>query len=199
MSAVPAPFVKAEDYLAAERLAERKSEYVDGHVYAMAGASLSHTRICSNLVHHIRTRLGSRQCEVFSQDLRTGLRDATGYFYPDVILVCGKPELADKNQDILLNPIVLIEVLSPSTEAWDRGGKFARYRRMESLKEYILISQDHARIDRFVRDADEWRLNSFEGLEDSLPIVSAEAQLPLSEIYERVEFEALPGPVREPD
>ncbi|HRK20411.1 MAG TPA: Uma2 family endonuclease [Fimbriimonadaceae bacterium] len=199
MSAVPSPFVSAESYLAAERRAEQKHEYVDGQIYAMAGASLAHTRICSNLVHQLRSRFGPQGCEVFSQDLRTGLRDASGYFYPDVIVLCGKPELADKNQDVLLNPTVLIEVLSESTEAWDRGGKFARYRRIESLREYILISQDQPRIDRFLRDGVEWRLSSMEDLQEELTLSTVGASMPLTEIYERVEFNPTNGPAPAPD
>lgn len=194
MSAVPMPFVAAEEYLAAERAADRKQEYVEGYVYARAGASIQHVKICANLVRHIGNRLSSIGCEVYSQDLRTGLRDTTGYFYPDVIIQCGKPELVDESQDILLNPAVLIEVLSKSTEAWDRGGKFACYRRIESLQEYILVSKDHPRIDRFVRDGQEWRLISIDSIDNDLLIASVDITVPLSEIYERVEFVASPGP-----
>jgi Uma2 family endonuclease len=180
MAAVPQPTFTPTEYLELERRAEAKSEYVDGQVYAMAGASPVHVFICSNLVRHIGNRLEGSPCRIVSNDLRVRVPDSSLYSYPDGIIVCGKLELDEDQNDTLLNPVVIFEVLSDSTEKWDRGEKFARYRTIPSLKEYILISQSLPRVERFVREDKEWRFAVFEGLDASMAVASVQVEVSLS-------------------
>ena len=178
-----------EQYLAQERKAETKSEYVDGLVYAMAGAGLAHVQIALNIGAALRALLRNSTCRPLAMDMRVRVPDSRLYAYPDVVIACGELELEDDELDTLLNPVVIFEVLSPSTEAWDRGRKFKRYATIPSLIEYVLVSQSDARVERFVREGEDWRLSIFEGLEAKLQLESVGIELPLSEIYDRVEFE----------
>ena len=177
------------EYLAAERAALHvKSEFVDGEMYAMAGASLAHTRLVTNLVIALGTRLRKKKCEVLAQDLRLRTDAGRHHCYPDILVVCNKPQLTDEHQDTLINPTVIIEVLSPSTERWDRTGKFRRYQTVESLQEYLLVSQESALIERYRRAGSFWQYSSVEGLDAAFALESAEVQIPLSEVYEDLQF-----------
>jgi Uma2 family endonuclease len=177
-----------EEYLALERRADYKSEYVNGCIFAMAGASRAHNRIAVNLVRELGTQLRHRPCEVFTSDMRLKV-SATGlYAYPDVAALCGDAQFEDADVDTLLNPTVIIEVLSPSTEVYDRGDKFAHYRRLESLAEYVMIAQNQVRVERYVRQGRSWVLAEFSALDETLHLASIDCEVLLREIYDRVEF-----------
>ena len=145
-----------EEYLALERKATIKSEYVNGQMYAMSGASRAHNLICLNIGGELRTQLKERACEVYTNDMRVRVTAAGLYTYPDVLVVCEEPRFEDDSFDILLNPTVLFEVLSPSTEAYDRGAKFGYYRQLDSMQEYTLVSQDLTRVEHYIRHKEQW-------------------------------------------
>ncbi len=188
MPALPQPTLTPEEYLARERVAETKSEYVNGRVYAMAAASREHNRIVLNIGSELRAQLRGRPCEAFVNDLRLKVSPTGLYTYPDVMAICGEPRFEDRQVDTLLNPSLVIEVLSDSTERYDRGEKFAHYRRLESLREYVLVAQDRMQIERYVREGDEWRLTVVGEPNDTLELPSIGCVLRLAEVYERVEF-----------
>lgn len=189
MATVPANHISPEEYLERERKAETKSEYIRGEIFAMAGASISHGRIISNLMRELGNRLADSPCEVFSTDLRLAVNPAGMYTYPDVMVVCGDPITIDKHRDTIVNPIVIVEVLSDSTKNYDRGQKFQYYRMLSSLKEYVTIAQDEVHVERHIRgNAGEWILTEFEKLEDVVELQSVNASLALSEVYRRVDF-----------
>lgn len=189
MAAAPVPRLNPEEYLAQERNATYRSEYIDGYVYAMAGGSVDHATISANLIREISNRLKSAPCRVCGSDLRVQIQKNGGFFYPDVSVICGKPEYSDKRNDTVTNPAIIVEVLSPSTESRDRGIKFANYRRLASLKEYILVDQNAPRIERFARTTDNaWLLTETSGLDTELEIAAIECRIPLAEIYDKVEF-----------
>ena len=182
-----------EEYIALERKAlpdaeTVRSEYVKGEIIAMSGASFAHNLITGNIFAELHTRLKGSKCVVFANEMRVSVPTAESYFYPDVGVVCEEPRFEDDVFDTLLNPIVIVEVLSPSTEAYDRGDKFAHYRQLQSLQEYILVSQDKVRVDHYVRHAAQWILTDFQELEQQLPLTSIQCELRLQEIYERVPF-----------
>ncbi len=189
--------VTPEEYLALERKAETRSEYVNGEIYAMAGASREHNLIALNLAAELRTQLRSRSCETYVSDMRVRVKPTGLYTYPDVVVVCGRARFDDKELDTLVNPTVLAEVLSPSTEAYDRGGKFAHYRYLESLQEYVLIAQDRMQVEHFARRGSQWLLTAYNRPDEVLALPSIECALPLQEIYARVELAAEENPVRE--
>ena len=132
---------------------------MNGEIIAMSGASFEHNLITYNISGELRNRLKDSGCLAFANEMRVSIPSANFYFYPDVSVVCEEPRFADDVFDTLFNPIVVVEVLSPSTEAYDRGDKFAHYRQLESLQEYILVSQDKVRVDHYVRQATQWILN----------------------------------------
>lgn len=175
-----------EEYLALERAAAFKSEYVDGRVYAMTGASRKHGLIVFNLARELGRQLKERPCEAFIADMRVKAATARNYRYPDIAVVCGAPQFEDPQADTLLNPTLLIEVLSPSTEASDRGEKFAEYQRIPSLREYLLVAQDRPRIDHYVRQDVGWLLTVAEGPDARLMLDAIACALELREIYWRV-------------
>lgn len=185
--------VSPEEYLAAERRSEIKHEYDRGYVIAMAGASRWHNVITSNLNREVSTQLKGRPCETYANDMRVLVADTGLYTYPDLAIACGEPRFLDSELDTLLNPVAIVEVLSPSKEAYDRGKKFAHYRRIPSLVEYVLVAQDRPLVERFTRRGDEWVLATFEGLDAALALESAGVRIPLREIYERVDFAAVEG------
>lgn len=198
MTAQRKAMLTPQEYLEMERTADFKSEYYAGEVFAMAGASARHGMIVTNTAAAFVGRLRGRPCYTYSSDLRL-LVSLTGlYTYPDVIVACGKPQLEDHHGDTLLNPSVIVEVLSPSTEAYDRGAKFWQYRRLESLTDYLLISQDRALVEHYVRQPDEdspvgqsgtrWLLTAYQGLNNTAVISSIGVELPLSEVYDKVEW-----------
>jgi Uma2 family endonuclease len=181
-----------EEYLAIERTAEYKSEYYNGEMFAMAGASPAHTRIVSNLVSSLDTLLMDRDCDVHSNDLRVKVVEEgefLKYTYPDVLVVCGKAAYDEADSNTLTNPTVIIEVLSESTENYDRGRKFEHYRRLKSLQEYVLISQSRCQIERYQRRSDgTWILHELLDLDQTLELESIDCTIPLRRVYRRVEF-----------
>jgi Uma2 family endonuclease len=181
--------VTPDEYLAAERLSDYRSEYLDGGVYPMTGGSVNHVRITANLTAELVTQLRGRECGVLPIDMKVRLPDSQKFFYPDVSVVCGELQFHDERKDIILNPGLIIEVLSPSTEAFDRGAKFEAYRTMESLKEYVLVSQVKPLIEQFTRNGDgKWTYVAAEGLEGSLALPSIGCTLNLSAVYDKVDF-----------
>lgn len=187
MSAEPHRRVSIEDYLAAERRAETKSEYLDGEVFAMTGASRSHNLIVWNLSAVLHGQLKARGCEAYVGDMRVLIPSAGLYTYPDITVACGEPRFEDGELDTLLNPTLLIEVLSPSTEGYDRGKKSAHYRTLDSLREYVLIAQDEARVELFARQDDgHWLLSEAAGLDGTILLASIGCELRLADVYDRV-------------
>ncbi len=181
--------LRPEDYLALERLATGRSEYHDGRIYAMAGASRVHGLLAANLSRHLGNQFDDRGCELYIADMRVSV-EATGlYAYPDIAIICGTPSFLDGKFDTLLNPTVIIEVLSPSTESWDRGGKFAHFRRIESLTDYVLVSQDKILVEHYTRQGEQWLLTAWSRPADSLVIDSIGCSVPLADIYARVTFD----------
>ena len=191
-----------EEYIALERKAipdadTVRSEYVRGEIIAMSGASREHNLITNNISGELRNLLKSSGCETYANEMRVSTPTTTSYFYPDVVVVCEEPRFEDDVFDILLNPIILVEVLSDSTEAYDRGEKFSHYRHLVSLQEYILVSQDKVLVERYRREkkhgtapvtTKDWIFTAFQALEDILPLTAIQCELPLQEIYERVTF-----------
>ena len=175
-----------EEYLVSERKATVKSEYLSGQILAMSGASLAHTRITADIVTELNIQLRGRECEVVSNDMRVKTGPKGAYFYPDVVVFCGEPQFEDNVFDTLLNPIIVVEVLSPSTETYDKGEKFAHYQELASLREYILVSQDRVRVEQYRLLKTQWVQTEFRGHEDVLPLTSIGCELPLQDIYRRV-------------
>jgi Uma2 family endonuclease len=187
-----------QEYLAIERAADVRSEFFAGEMFAMAGASLEHNLITANVTRELGTQLKRRPCRVVSTDMRVKV-SATGlYTYPDVAVICDEPQLEDARQDTLLNPTLIVEVLSPTTEAYDRGDKFAQYRRLESLREYVLIAQDRQRIERYVRQAEgqEWLLTEISDPEGCVPLTAIGCELALAEVYDKVPLPEGENPLR---
>lgn len=187
MSAIPKTLLSAEDYLSFERESEFHHEYYRGEIFQMSGASREHNLIVTNSVTSINSQLRGRPCETYSNDMRVHT-PATGlYTYPDVVVVCGEPEFSDSEFDTLLNPIVLIEVLSPSTADYDRGKKFWHYQSIESLREYLLIAQDEIKIEHLIKQPDgRWKVFEYNSLDTKIELPSVEIALEASEIYEKV-------------
>jgi len=186
----PVSKLTEEEYLALDRAAEFRNEFLDGEIFGMSGGSMPHSRLQTNIIAALYTPLRDRGCEAFGSDCRVRVSSRM-YAYPDVSVVCGKPLLADDHKDILLNPVAIFEILSPSTEKYDRGVKFQHYRTIESLKEYILVDQDQVRIEQYTRqDGNIWTLRDHQGLEEELTMNSIGVSLPLTRIYDRVELAA---------
>ena len=175
-----------EEYLTWERKQPFKNEYHNGQIIAMSGASRAHNRITVDITTQLNNQLIEGKCEVFASEMRVRTSPEISYFYPDVIVVCGEPRFEDDTFDTLLNPIVVIEVLSPSTAAFDRGEKFEHYKQLASLQEYILISQNSVRVEHYYRQETQWDHNTFQHLEDTLSLASIECEVPLRAIYRRV-------------
>jgi Uma2 family endonuclease len=191
MSAQPETFYTPEEYLELEREAEIRSEYLDGQIFAMSGASEAHIIITDNLSAELRIRLRGSSCRSYSSQMKV-LINATGlYTYPDIVVVCGERQFVDDRRDIITNPTVLIEVLSPSTELYDRTKKFAHYRQLESLTDYVLVAQDRPYVDHFIRQSNqEWLLRVSDGMEGTISIPSIGCTLALADVYKDVEFAA---------
>ena len=188
MAAVPKVRLTPAEYLGIERQAEFRSEYFAGEMFAMSGASREHNLIASNLNREIGEQLKESPCEVYTTDMRVQIPSGL-YTYPDVVVVCGTPKFEDDQVDTLLNPVVLIEVLSELTADYDRGTKFKHYRQIPSLREYVLVDQTVAQIEHFVRDDNgKWALTEIAGTERSLSLDSIGCQIPLSEVYRKVSF-----------
>ncbi|MCP5195609.1 MAG: Uma2 family endonuclease [Gammaproteobacteria bacterium] len=198
MSRPAEQFITAADYLALERQADRKSEYLNGCIYAMSDASRNHNRITINLGAMLHTQLRGKSCEPFVNDMRVKVSPTGLYTYPDVIVACDEPRFEDDQLDTLLNPKVIIEVLSESTEKYDRGAKFAHYRTLDSLTDYLLVAQNQPSIEHFQRQADgSWRYSAAQGLEAEIDIPTIGCLLRLAEVYERITLPEWPGRLRE--
>ncbi|MBV9849891.1 MAG: Uma2 family endonuclease [Armatimonadetes bacterium] len=189
MSSLAKPRYTQEEYLALERRADHRSEFLGGEIFAMAGVSFTHNVIVANVVGELRNRFQGGPCQPVANDQRVRVQ-ATGLnTYPDVAVVCGEPHFMDEDRDTLLNPTVLVEVLSRSTEAYDRGEKFAHYRWLESVSDYLLISQDKVRVEHYVRQPDgQWLLSESSGLQERVHLASVDCDLLLSDVYDKVEF-----------
>ena len=190
MSSIAAQtYLSPDEYIAAERKATLKSEYLNGEIVAMSGASNEHNLITMNTANGLYNQVTERGYRVYASDMRVGISAGISYFYPDIAVTCDKPRFEDDVFDTLTNPQVIIEVLSDSTAGYDRGEKFIRYRQLESLQEYILISQDQVQVDHYLRQGKQWVLTEFSTLENVLPLISIGAELPLHQIYRFIEFE----------
>jgi len=185
----PTQRLSPQEYLVRERRAEIRSEYLRGEVFAMAGASYEHTLIKDNLARKTGNQLENGPCRVLTSDMRIKV-DASGlYTYPDIAIVCDEPQLEDAVGDTLLNPRVIVEVLSDSTEKYDRGAKFGHYRQLTTLQEYVLVAQDRPLIERYVRQADgSWLLVVFETLSQSFAFASIPVRVTLADVYAGVKL-----------
>lgn len=180
--------VGEEEYLKHERQAQTKSEYVRGEILVFAGASRAHNRIVFNIGGLLYNALRERPCEAHITNMRVRIAEAGAYFYPDVVVVCGQPQFLDEQQDTLLNPVLIVEVLSPSTEAFDRGEKSFYYRQLGSLLKYLLVSQERVRSEHYVRQPDgEWLLHDYTELGQVVRLESLAIEIPFAQVYEGVE------------
>ncbi|MCA1566837.1 MAG: Uma2 family endonuclease [Acidobacteria bacterium] len=187
MSSLPNYYLSPEEYLAIERQAEYKSEYVDGVMYAMAGDSERHNLIAGNLIAEFNVQLRKTDCRVYPSDLKVRVPNSRRFFYPDVSIVCGETQFADDERDVVLNPVVVVEVLSESTAAFDRGKKFQSYQLIESLREYLLVSQDEPVVEHFLRQDDgHWLYTKAGGPDEVLSLPTVKCQLALRDAYDKV-------------
>jgi len=189
VATVPKRYLTPEEYLHREKDAEFRSEYFRGEMFAMAGTSANHNLIVGNCVQTLGQQLKKKPCRVYPSDLKLRI-EATGlYTYPDLSVVFGDPQIETNGGDVLLNPVVLVEVLSETTEAYDRGKKSENYRTIPSLKHYVLIAQDRHSIDCFTRKHDgSWVLTSCQSLDENIELEAIDCQLAASEVYDKVVF-----------
>jgi Uma2 family endonuclease len=190
MSLQPKRKIHFDDWLAAERVAtEGRSEYVNGEIFAMAGGSEAHNLICGNVLRELGNRFKGRPCYVYTSDMKVRIESANLGAYPDAMAVCGERVFWDERKDVITNPALIVEVLSDSTEAYDRGDKFAYYRAIPSLGAYLLLSQHRASAELYLRQPNgDWLLSTYGDLQDSIPLIALDAVLPLAEIYDKVEL-----------
>ena len=187
MNTQPQSLLTPEAYLVWERQQEIRHEYVDGEIYAMTGASRRHNLLCGNLFASLHRQLRNRPCEVYVNDMRVKISASSMYAYPDIVATCAQPRFEDAEVDTLLNPALIIEVLSASTESYDRGAKFLHYRTLPSLQEYALVAQAQYRVEQYVRQADQqWLLTEYQTLDAVCVLSSVACRLELRELYERV-------------
>lgn len=185
----PRTGISLEEYLVRERAAEYRADFVYGEIRAMAGGSLQHGRLIANLTGGITPQLRGKPCFAVSGDVKVAADPDGLYVYPDLTVVCGEPQFHDRERDVLLNPTVIFEVLSPTTEGYDRGLKSTRYRRLPSLREYVFICQTEPLIEHWVRQADGlWLVATITGLSEKVALDSIECRLEMAEVYDRVEF-----------
>jgi len=189
MSTKQKTLINPEEYLALEREAESKSEYYAGEVFALAGASLRHNLIAGNVLAGLHFQLKGSDCQGHPSDLRVKVPQIPYYTYPDVSVVCGQPQLEDEHRDNLLNPILIVKILSRSTERHDRTSKFESYRRIETLRDYVLIAQDSYRVEHYRKQPDgSWIFSETTDANLNLKLPSIACELALSDIYARVDF-----------
>ncbi|HEY9402744.1 MAG TPA: Uma2 family endonuclease [Pyrinomonadaceae bacterium] len=187
MSSRPKTLLTPEEYLAAERKAETRSEYFAGEVFAMVGASKRHNLIAANIIRVLGNQLLEHACNVYPSDMRVKVSATGKYTYPDVVVACEPEVFDDAENDTLLNPVVIIEVLSASTEAYDRGKKFEQYQQIASLTEYILVAQEPYRIEQYVRQSDkEWRYSEYHDAEDAIKLSVIGCEIALKDAYAKV-------------
>ncbi len=196
MSALPKPFYTVEHYLELEEKAETKSEYLSGQIFAMSGGSPRHSRIAANIIRRVGNALDAEPCEIFTSDLRVTVMPTGLKTYPDLTVVCGEPYFHPLDTNSLINPMVLFEVLSPSTEGYDRGEKWANYRQLDSLQEYVLVSQHTPLVEVYARQEDSsWKFTATTAIDGKISLPSLSAELSLAEIYEKIEFDpTVPAP-----
>jgi Uma2 family endonuclease len=192
MMALPKKHYTLEEYIALEKHSEERYEFFDGAVFAMVGGSANHSRIITNVIRHLQNKLEGKPCETFPSDMRLKVPAAYPYRYPDVSVVCGEPIIEDlQGQHMLVNPVLIIEVLSPSTAAYDLGDKFSAYQSIESFCEYLLIAQERPHVIQYVRQpGSKWLRSEINGLEATLTLESLELTLSLRDIYQRVDFQS---------
>jgi len=183
-------YVSPEEYLRLERQAEYKSEYLNGEIFAMSGASRKHNLLTLNIGGSLNRQLRGRACEAYTSEMRVKVSVTGLYTYPDVVVVCGEPQLEDKYLDTLLNPTVLVEVLSKSTERYDRIAKTSYYRTLDSLYEHLLVSQDEIRVEQYAKQADgTWLLIEHRSLDSNVELRSIGCRLALRDVYDKVEID----------
>ena len=193
----PKTRITQQEYLYIERKATNRSEYFAGEMFAMAGASRQHNRIVTNVVVGLDNQLKDRPCNVYSSDMRVKVSNTELYTYPDVVVTCGEEKFVDEHKDNLLNPLLIVEVLSDSTEAYDRSKKFEHYRQIDSFSEYLLIAQNVCRVEQYFRqDNTQWLYTEIRKLEDIVKLYSVDCELTLKNIYAKVQFCPLPQPLR---
>ena len=190
MAALPKRKYTLEEYLELDKNSEEKREYFNGEVFAMSGGSPDHARICGNVYSAIQRKLGGQGCEAFNSDMRLKVPAALPYRYPDASVVCGEPAFEEtRGQQMLINPILIVEVLSPSTAAYDLGEKFTAYQSIETFREFVLISQERPHVIHHLYQAkNKWLRSEIEGLDSELMLESINVTLTLREVYERVSF-----------
>ena len=187
MSTLPSRRLTPEEYLEIERRAQVKSEYYNGEMFAMAGARWAHNLVVGNTFAELRQQLRTRPCAVTPSDMRVQVQATGLYTYPDVVVVCGEPLFKDDQRDTLLNPTVIVEVLSKSTEGYDRGKKFVHYRRIDSLREYVLVSQDRVCVEQYTLQEDRWVLAEWNRRDDVLRLTSVGCEISLRDLYAKVQ------------
>jgi Uma2 family endonuclease len=188
--AQPKKYYTAEEYLATEETAEYKSEYYQGEIFGMAGASANHDRIAGNVYARMNLAFSGNKCEAFTSNMRLWIKSKNFYTYPDAMVICGKPEFYKNRNDTITNPLLIVEVLSKSTQSYDHNEKFRFYQSIPSLREYIMIDQYKIHIEQFSLGKDgKWALTEYKNADDILRCSCVDFQIPLREIYERVEFE----------
>ena len=190
MSKQPKACVTVAEYLSMDRASSEKHEFASGEIYAMGGASAKHVEIVGNIVREFGNQLRQRPCRVFSTDLRLCVDADHRYTYPAVVVDCGQPQFLDDQLDTLLNPDLIVEVLSESTTNYDRGDKFQQYRGIASFREYLPVDQGKAHVERYSKQPDgTWSLWETNSLESVVHLESISVTLPVSEIYLKVEFD----------
>lgn len=177
-----------DEYLVLERKAAYKSEYFRGEITAMSGASRAHNLITLDIATELNNQLRGHECEVYSSDMRVQITHSQAYFYPDVVVACNEPKFEDDFMDSIINPVIIMEVLSPSAEEYDRGEKFEYYKQLPSLKEYILVAQDKISLEHYVMQGTEWELTTFADPTDTLTLSTIKCKLTLKDIYRRVDL-----------
>lgn len=187
MTTTMEPPLSPEEYLLRERKAEYKSEYYGDRLVAMTGASRLHNLVSGNAFFHLKAQVRGRACEIYSGDMRVRVPTETGYVYPDVVVACGEPRFEDAELDTLVNPTVVVEVLSPSTERYDRGEKWEHYRRVPSLRQYVLLAQDRPHAEWFTRhEGGLWLFAEAAGAEAEIRLESIGSTLRLADVYDGV-------------
>jgi len=194
MSSATKPHITPQEYLSLERKSPTRNEYFRGEIFAMAGTSREHSLIAGNLNREIGNQILDRPCESYASDMRVMVAATGLYTYPDVVVVCDEPEFEDREVDTLLNPTVIFEILSPTTEAYDRGVKFGHYRRIPSLREYVLVSQDRMLVERYTRQGNDWLLSELTRPDEVLKLGSIGCEVPLHRMYAKVKFDAEGAP-----
>jgi Uma2 family endonuclease len=183
-------YVSPDEYLRLERQAEYKSEYLNGEIFAMSGASRQHNLVVGNVFGELRQQLRDRPCQAYVNDMRVKVRSNTFYTYPDVAVVCGEPQFEDKEVDTLLNPTLLVEVLSQSTERYDRIAKTSYYRTIDSLQEHLLVPQHEFRVEQYLRQPNgQWSLTQYTSPDEVVQLPSIDCALRLGDIYDKVVFD----------